>query len=270
MSDDDAAAPIQLRLSCPACGVWHIDEGAAATRSHRTHACQHCGNLWAPAVVATVGVKFLPGCKDPARLPSTETRAAPAAVATRTMEGLPVSSFRQKGTEATEHFLARIRELEDRLDKVVRERDEARYAATRAMAVAHAMEVEEVLPPHGVHDYVWVSFDAFGRPNGAVGSDPPGESLFGYRRYYDADKAKRLFKQSRELGEKAVRHDAARAMAFAAWATAEEKLDRLHLMYMRCAQCALPFDEHPGAPPHCDDCVVDAEHLKAWDEAVGT
>lgn len=28
-----------------------------------THACQECGFLWAPAVVPTVGVRFLPGCK---------------------------------------------------------------------------------------------------------------------------------------------------------------------------------------------------------------
>jgi hypothetical protein len=77
---DEAPAPISLRLSCPACGVWHIDEGDLATTPHRTHACQHCGALWAPAVVPTVGVKFLPGCKneDGTDLTETEPRAAPA------------------------------------------------------------------------------------------------------------------------------------------------------------------------------------------------
>ena len=75
---DDAPAPIPLRLSCPACGIWHIDEGDLATTPHRTHACQHCGALWAPAVVPTVGVKFLPGCKNEVVPDPAEARAAPA------------------------------------------------------------------------------------------------------------------------------------------------------------------------------------------------
>ena len=75
---DDAPAPIPLRLSCPACGVWHIDEGDLATTPHRTHACQNCGTLWAPAVVPTVGVKFLPGCKNEVTPEPAETRAATA------------------------------------------------------------------------------------------------------------------------------------------------------------------------------------------------
>lgn len=31
---------------------------------HHTHACQHCGMVWRPAVVPTVGVYFLPGFKN--------------------------------------------------------------------------------------------------------------------------------------------------------------------------------------------------------------
>jgi hypothetical protein len=58
------ARPIPMRLECPGCGELHIDEGEPATTPHRTHACQFCGVLWAPAVVATVGVRFLPGCKN--------------------------------------------------------------------------------------------------------------------------------------------------------------------------------------------------------------
>lgn len=58
-------APIPMRLPCPDCGVLHIDEGDFATRSHHTHSCQNCGLTWRPAVVATVGVKFLPGFKNP-------------------------------------------------------------------------------------------------------------------------------------------------------------------------------------------------------------
>lgn len=56
--------PIPMRLHCPMCHELHIDEGAQATIVHRTHACQECGCLWAPAVVPTVGVRFLPGCKN--------------------------------------------------------------------------------------------------------------------------------------------------------------------------------------------------------------
>jgi len=56
--------PIPMRIECPACGELHIDEGEFATRPHHTHACQHCGAVWRPAVVTTVGVRFLPGFKN--------------------------------------------------------------------------------------------------------------------------------------------------------------------------------------------------------------
>lgn len=58
------SGPIPMRLHCPVCHALHVDEGPLAIIAHRTHACQSCGNLWAPAVVPTVGVRFLPGCKD--------------------------------------------------------------------------------------------------------------------------------------------------------------------------------------------------------------
>lgn len=57
-------APIPMRLTCPDCGELHVDEGEFATKSHHTHSCQHCGLTWRPAVVATVGVRFLPGFKN--------------------------------------------------------------------------------------------------------------------------------------------------------------------------------------------------------------
>jgi len=56
--------PIPIRLECPACGGLHIDEGEFATKPHHTHACQSCGAVWRPAVVTTVGVRFLPGFKN--------------------------------------------------------------------------------------------------------------------------------------------------------------------------------------------------------------
>lgn len=66
-----ARAPIPMRLHCPGrlddgsvCGVLHIDEGEFATRSHKVHACQSCGEHFQPALVPTVGVRWLPGCKN--------------------------------------------------------------------------------------------------------------------------------------------------------------------------------------------------------------
>lgn len=58
-----ARAPIPMRLICPECKALHIDEGEFATKPHHTHSCQECGLTWRPAVVATVGVRFLPGFK---------------------------------------------------------------------------------------------------------------------------------------------------------------------------------------------------------------
>ena len=57
-------APIPMLLWCPQCSERHIDEGVWADRHHHTHACQHCGHVWRPAAVATVGVQYLPGFKN--------------------------------------------------------------------------------------------------------------------------------------------------------------------------------------------------------------
>lgn len=64
MSATAPAIPIPMLLWCPACRARHIDTGAFATKPHHTHACQWCGMVWRPALVATVGVDFLPGFKD--------------------------------------------------------------------------------------------------------------------------------------------------------------------------------------------------------------
>lgn len=56
--------PIPMILTCPACNGRHIDVGGFATVPHRDHACQHCGLVWRPALVNTVGVQFLPGYKN--------------------------------------------------------------------------------------------------------------------------------------------------------------------------------------------------------------
>lgn len=57
---------IPMILTCPSCGVRHVDKGEFATKLHHTHACQSCGLVWRPAIVCTVGVQFLPGFKDEA------------------------------------------------------------------------------------------------------------------------------------------------------------------------------------------------------------
>lgn len=64
--DDDRmdSEPLHMRLPCPECGEMHVDEGEFATKKHHTHACQHCGMVWRPALVPTVGVRFLPGFKN--------------------------------------------------------------------------------------------------------------------------------------------------------------------------------------------------------------
>jgi predicted RNA-binding Zn-ribbon protein involved in translation (DUF1610 family) len=62
---DALTRPVPMRLTCPECGELHVDEGEFATKPHHTHACQHCGAVWRPAIIETVGVRFLPGFKSP-------------------------------------------------------------------------------------------------------------------------------------------------------------------------------------------------------------
>lgn len=67
------ALPVPMILHCPSCSARHIDVGEFATKSHHTHACQSCGTVWRPAIVATVGVQFLPGFKNDTTLPANES-----------------------------------------------------------------------------------------------------------------------------------------------------------------------------------------------------
>lgn len=60
----DEIAPMPILLWCPECRQRHIDVGEFATKLHTTHACQHCGHVWRPAIAPTVGVQFLPGFKN--------------------------------------------------------------------------------------------------------------------------------------------------------------------------------------------------------------
>lgn len=55
---------LPMLLWCPCCQARHIDEGEWAKAPHHTHACQHCGMVWRPAVENTVGVRFLPGFQN--------------------------------------------------------------------------------------------------------------------------------------------------------------------------------------------------------------
>jgi len=63
-ADHSPGQPLPLILTCPVCGVRHIDRGEFSTKPHHTHACQACGICWRPALVPTVGVQHLPGFKD--------------------------------------------------------------------------------------------------------------------------------------------------------------------------------------------------------------
>jgi hypothetical protein len=65
------AAPIDMILHCPACGMQHIDApeetdpatwtaenyGNWTNPPHRSHKCQGCGHIWRPADVDTNGVQ---------------------------------------------------------------------------------------------------------------------------------------------------------------------------------------------------------------------
>lgn len=62
--NDGQEKPIPVILHCPMCRERHIDEGEFATKVHATHACQHCGHTWRPAIQPTIGVWFLPGFKN--------------------------------------------------------------------------------------------------------------------------------------------------------------------------------------------------------------
>jgi len=56
--------PLDLILHCPDCNGRHIDEDEFERKPHHTHACQHCGFVWRPAVEPTRGVQFLKGFKN--------------------------------------------------------------------------------------------------------------------------------------------------------------------------------------------------------------
>ena len=48
--------PTPLILYCPSCNTQHIDEGEWATKPHKTHECQSCGQLFRPDDKPTVGI----------------------------------------------------------------------------------------------------------------------------------------------------------------------------------------------------------------------
>lgn len=63
-NSEENVKSIPMILFCPICHERHIDRGRFSYIAHHTHACQSCGHVWRPAIVATVGVHFLPGFKD--------------------------------------------------------------------------------------------------------------------------------------------------------------------------------------------------------------
>jgi rubredoxin len=61
---EELEKPVPMIIHCPMCRERHIDRGIFAQNTHHTHACQYCGHVWRPAIIATVGVQYLPGFKD--------------------------------------------------------------------------------------------------------------------------------------------------------------------------------------------------------------
>lgn len=57
--DSVVAAPIDMVLHCPACGVQHLDSDEWQNLPHRSHLCHYCGHIWRPADVPTNGVTAL-------------------------------------------------------------------------------------------------------------------------------------------------------------------------------------------------------------------
>lgn len=89
--------PVPMLLWCPQCSARHYDEGEFETKVHHTHACQTCGHVWRPALVATVGVRFLPGFrnKTTATTFDTETREQSASPTPLKAEPIRVSWCRR-------------------------------------------------------------------------------------------------------------------------------------------------------------------------------
>lgn len=60
MTAQESIVPVVLH--CPHCRKQHVDEGAWATKPHRTHACvddvagKGCGKAFTPSAYRTVGV----------------------------------------------------------------------------------------------------------------------------------------------------------------------------------------------------------------------
>lgn len=50
---------VRALLFCPRCRGQHVDRDEWATRSHKTHLCEHCKHEWQAAEVPTVGVEAL-------------------------------------------------------------------------------------------------------------------------------------------------------------------------------------------------------------------
>jgi hypothetical protein len=67
IQSNDGSIRVPMILFCPICHARHIDDGEFEHKPHHTHACQSCGVVWRPAVINTVGVKFLPGFKNESR-----------------------------------------------------------------------------------------------------------------------------------------------------------------------------------------------------------
>lgn len=121
--------PIPMLLWCPACHRRHYDEGEFESLPHHTHACQSCGVVWRPALVATVGVRFLPGFRN------ESTTAAEQNLLSACRRAMIV-------TGAPEEFLAERSERDIREAIIELRGVEREFGLTAASDAAVAAEME--------------------------------------------------------------------------------------------------------------------------------
>ncbi len=103
--------PIPSLLWCPVCHARHIDEGEFADKPHHTHACQGCGAVWRPALVPTVGVRFLPGFQNEGVL-AAEERLLSACRSAMIVTGAPEEFLSETSERAIREAIIELRGVE--------------------------------------------------------------------------------------------------------------------------------------------------------------
>jgi hypothetical protein len=132
-----------MLLWCPECGERHVDEGEFADRPHHTHACQNCGHAWRPAIVPTVGVRFLPGFKngEPAPAPVHPSEVAVLADALRVADA--ALALAERGLHAMQREGTMLLEAIPALRAARRRVGEALHGRGHPTEPEHDLRVQE-------------------------------------------------------------------------------------------------------------------------------